>query len=204
MHGTTALETWLEPANMDTYLAEVIIKYVRAWDLVTMSEAIHEAPRRFWQLGHSQDLIRLCHFLEGMVSKKIISLQRQYLTVSGSGLSIEKWISGLITGLIEITHRQCIYRNFMVHDLISVIIATARKEELHVEIEQQRELGDEGLLEEDKYLTEVNMEDMTCTLGGRQHYWLLAIKIARGAKILWEQRVQHRPQATWDHRGEGI
>jgi hypothetical protein len=95
-----------------------------------------------------------------------------------------------------------VYRNFiMVHDLVSEIIATARKEALHMEIEWQRELGGEGLLEEDKrYLAQVNIEDMACTSGERQHYQLLATQTARGAKILWEQRAQQHPQATaYDH-----
>jgi hypothetical protein len=42
------------------------------------------------------------------------------------------------------------------HDLVSGIIATAKKEELLREIEHQRKLGDAGLLEKDKYLAEVN------------------------------------------------
>jgi hypothetical protein len=44
-----------------------------------------------------------------------------------------------------------------VHDPVSGTIATATKEELLLEIERQRSLGDAGLLEEDKYLAEVNV-----------------------------------------------
>ena len=51
------------------------------------------------------------------------------------------------------------------HDPVSSTIATAKKEELLVEIERQRELGDAGLLEEDKYLAEVNLEEMATSLG---------------------------------------
>ena len=65
------------------------------------------------------------------------------------------------------------------HDPVSGIIATAKKEELLVEIERQRELGEAGLLEVDKYLAEVNLEEMSNSLGERQHYWLLAIRTAR-------------------------
>ena len=61
-------------------------------------------------------------------------------------------------------------------------------------VERQRELGDAGLLEEDKYLVEVNMGDMETTSGKCQHYWLLAIKTARKAKLLWEQ--QERQQTV--------
>jgi hypothetical protein len=64
----------------------------------------------------------------------------------------------------------------MMNNLVVRIIATAKKEELLVEIEQHRELGDEGLLEEDKYLAEVNLEDLASMSGERQHYWLLNIQ----------------------------
>jgi hypothetical protein len=47
--------------------------------------------------------------------------------------------------------------------------------------------GDAGLLEGDKYLAEVILEGFETTSGERQHYWLLAIKTAWKAKILWEQ-----------------
>ncbi len=45
-----------------------------------------------------------------------------------------------------------------------------------MEIEWQRKLGDAGLLEEDKYLAEVNLEEMASSSGERQHCWLLAIQ----------------------------
>jgi hypothetical protein len=105
---------------------------------------------------------------------------------------VEKWSSGLITRLLEITHGQWIYQNFFVHDLVLGIIATAKKEELLLEIEHHRKLGDTGLLEEDKYLAEVNLEGLETPSGEWQHYWFLAIKTAWNTKILWEQREQQQ------------
>jgi hypothetical protein len=75
-----------------------------------------------------------------------------------------------------------------VHDPVSGTVATAKKEELLVEIERQRELGDASLLEEDKYLAEVNLEEMSTSSGERQHYWLLAIQTARNHFALRAQR----------------
>ena len=74
------------------------------------------------------------------------------------------------------------------HDPVSGTIATATKEELLLEIERQRNLGDPGLLDEDKYLAEVNLEEMATFSGERQHYWLLAIQTARIHYALWAQR----------------
>jgi hypothetical protein len=55
----------------------------------------------------------------------------------------------------------------VVHDPVSGTIVTAKKEEeeLLLEIERQCKLGDNGLLEEDKYLAEVNLEEMESSSG---------------------------------------
>ena len=85
-------------------------------------------------------------------------------------------------------HGQWLYRNYIVHDPLSGIIAMVKKEELLVEIKRQWELGDAGLLEKDKYLAEVNLEEMATSSGERQHYWLLAIQTARNHYALRAQR----------------
>jgi hypothetical protein len=127
-----------------------------------------------------------------MISKEMMGIQQQHYALSGSRMNLEKWSSGLITRLLEITHGQWVYWNFIVHDLVLGTIVMAKKEELLREIERQQELGDTGLLEEDKYLAEVNLEGLETTSGERQHYWLLAIKTAWKAKILREQREQQQ------------
>jgi hypothetical protein len=75
-----------------------------------------------------------------------------------------------------------------VHDPVSDTIATAKKEELVLEIECQHDLGNAGLLEEDKYLAEVNLEEMATSSGERQHYCLLAIQTAHNHYALRAQR----------------
>jgi hypothetical protein len=52
---------------------------------------------------------------------------------------------------------------------------------LHIEIEEQLNQGDNGLLEEHRYLTEINPEDFDVALSEDQEYWLLAVHAARVA-----------------------
>ena len=59
-----------------------------------------------------------------------------------------------------------------------------------MEIEQQQELGAVGLMDEDKYLLEVNLDDLNTSSGEGQEYWLLAIKAARAALLLRQQHHQ--------------
>jgi hypothetical protein len=131
-----------------------------------------------------------------MISKEITGIQQQHYALNGMQMSLEKWPSGLITRFLEITHGQWIHQNFIVHAPVSGIIATAKKEELPLEIERQRQLGDAGILEEDKYLAEVNLEGLETTSGEQQHYWLLSIKTTWNAKILREQQEQHQTSSN--------
>ena len=87
------------------------------------------------------------------------------------------------------------------HDPVSGTIVTAKKEELLEEIEHQRDLSNAGLLEEDKYLAEVNLEEMASSSGERQHYWLLAIQTARNHYALKAQR-ESQQMAQRDTTGE--
>ena len=122
--------------------------------------------------------------MEGMISKEIISIQKIYTTISGSTLSLEAWSRGLVVKLLEATHGQWLYLNLQVHDSMMGVNATLRKEELQRLIEDQLDLGGEGLEEADKYLLEINLEDLATTSGETQSYWLLAIRAARAARLL--------------------
>jgi len=67
--------------------------------------------------------------------------------------------------LLEATHGQWLYRNVVVHDIVGGLEAVKRKQELQNEIESQIELGGEGLDKQDKYLLEVNLEDLEHSSG---------------------------------------
>ena len=82
------------------------------------------------------------------------------------------------------THGIWIYRNALMHDNVSGLLASERKEELLKLIAEQQERGEDGLEEEDRWLLEVNLDDLETTSGETQAYWLLAIKAARRAYLL--------------------
>ena len=61
-------------------------------------------------------------------------------------------------------------------------------------------MGTEGLLDEDLWMTEINLGDMETTSGEHEEYWLLAIRAARVAATLTWQRTQ---QAWSESQGDG-
>ena len=117
--------------------------------------------------------------MECMISKEMVDLQREFCELAETKYTAEQWAHSLITKLMEITHGQWLYRNVHVHDKVTGTLATKRKEELKEAILDQLYIGEEGLAEDDKYLLEINLQDLEGTSGIKQHYWLLAIRAAR-------------------------
>ena len=98
-----------------------------------MKDIVGNITRRLYPLAQSQDLIGWRRFMEGMISKEITGIQKSYLALSSYHLNIERWTTGLITKLLELTHGKWLYRNVHVHNSISVTTATLHKEEIHME-----------------------------------------------------------------------
>jgi hypothetical protein len=82
-------------------------------------------------MADKQDTIGWRRFMEGMVTRSIRRIQETYMTTDGSNLSPEKWTVGVVTKLLEATHRHWLYRCIQIHDRLNVMNATLRKEELH-------------------------------------------------------------------------
>ena len=185
---TEAMESWLEESETDEDLLYCIVEYMSGRGARTMTEICRGLGPRFGRLGRSQDAIGWRRFMEGMISKEVVIIQRDFHILSGGEISTEKWATGLILRLLEATHGQWMYRNLAVHDEVSGALVNKRKEELRDKIEEIQEMASEDLLEEDRFLAEVNLEDLEESSGEKQTYWLLAMKTYKKRKELRERR----------------
>ena len=157
-----------------------------------MTNSLHGTYRQYRKLTVSQDLIGWRRFMEGVISKEILVIHQEYLDLRGScgNPTIPKsWSKGLIICQIEIIQGQWLYQNVHVHDTVPGLHATHRKEELKKEIKDQIQMGGDRLVEDGKYLLEINFKDMETTSGERQEYWLLAKQAARETRILRDSEI---------------
>ena len=122
--------------------------------------------------------------MEGMLSREVVELQKHALVEVESRLTVDKWAKELVIRLLEITHGQWLYRNVMVHDRTAGDLASKRKEEIRRALEDQLELGEEGLEEDDRFLLEINLDELDTSSGEDQAYWLLALEAARDTRAI--------------------
>ena len=113
----------------------------------------------------SQDIIGWDGFVTGWVLAKLLPLHSTLSHESSQSSSATRWILGLITQLLLVTHTQWIYRCVLVHNRTMGTIILAHKDELLSKIQEQLDIGSEGLDEQDRYLLECNFDELATTAG---------------------------------------
>ena len=131
-----------------------------------MKDIVFEEGRNYRDMGISQDCIGWRLFMEGMISKEMVKLHKDFVDLGGCSISLGKWAQGLVVRLLGATHGQWLYRNMHVHDATAGMEATTIKEEIQRFIEDQLEMGEEGLDERDHCLLEINSEKLETPTGG--------------------------------------
>jgi hypothetical protein len=138
LHATIKLlDQWMKWRVTDPDLRECIYEYATGRGGRTMAEICsdHGYDGRYQGMARAQDAIGWRGFMEGMICEEIWAIKKTYTAFSGSRTSAEKWTRELITKLLEVTHGQWLYCNIQVHNKVSGMLATLRKEEIQMEIE---------------------------------------------------------------------
>lgn len=186
------LDRWLKENGTEANLRKFLIRYAHGRGGRSMQEIVG-FQLQYRRLAASVDCIGWRRLMEGMISRELVELQKYALIESESRMSVETWAKELVIKLLEITHGQWLYRNVVVHDRTTGDLVSRRKEEIRDALEEQLELGEEELAEEDRFLLEINLDDLDNSTGEDQTYWLLSLQAAREARQL---RLQQLNNAT--------
>jgi hypothetical protein len=168
MKSIDLINTWMAEMDTDLDLWDCMVEYAKGRGGVMMEKICWGRDTQFCQMVADQDNIGWRRFMEGMVCKGLREMQSTYSAVNKSNVSSEQLTMWVITKLSEATHGQWLYCCFHIHNRCKGTQATLWKEELQKEIEGQQEMGHQGLLNEDLYISEVNLEGSESTSGERQ------------------------------------
>ena len=139
------LDDWLGEVGTEPTLWRWLVRYARGRGHHSMSHITLEGGPGAVEMGRSQDMIGWRRFMEGMISREILPLQEEFFDAGGSTMSLSDWAQELVVNLLECTHGLWLYRNLHVHDLLAGAATPARKEEIQQFIEDQLDMGGEGL-----------------------------------------------------------
>ncbi len=194
------VEAWLDANCTHPDLKQLLLRYLRGRGTITCLECLVDLnlPHILQELAVSQDVISWDGFVTGMVSTKLLPIQSSFSYSSRSSSNAMRWISGLITQLLQVTHTQWIYQCMLVHDCMAGTIISAHKEELLKEIKHQLTIGPEGLNKENWFLLECNFDKLATTTGEHQEYRLLGIQAAKEASCICNKQADKDQQRNID------
>jgi hypothetical protein len=180
------VELWLDKNSTHPNLWLLLLQYFQGRGALLCSKCSTalNLPHIIQEFAESQDIIGWDNFVKGKVSSKLLPIQSDYLLNSKSSSCATRWITGLNTQLLQVTHTQWIYQCVLVRNCTAGTLISAHKEELLKEIKHQLPLGPENLAEEDIFLLECNFGNLTTSTGEHQEYWLLAIQATREASCI--------------------
>jgi hypothetical protein len=161
------LSSWMVEVDTNPDLCECIMEYAKERGTITMLDICQGIDSQFRRMACDQDEIGWQRFMEGMVTKGLQEIQTTYSLVDRSNVSPKQWTIGVVIKLLETTHSQWLYWCIQVHNRVQDTQAMLQKEELQKKIEAQQEMGYNGLLEEDQYLAEVNLDWKTPQVNDR-------------------------------------
>ena len=109
-----SLVRWASSQHTDPDLIQLIESYLLGRSLFPMVEFVVRGSR-YERLAQAHDKLGWDNFLEGRICVLYLELQQDYMD-SHSFLfryrpSIESWARGLMSQLLQLTHRQWLYRN---------------------------------------------------------------------------------------------
>ena len=97
---------WLRDVGTDPQLRQLIIAFAKGRGGTSMFELTRTADLKFRLLAESQDIIGWQRFMEGMISKEWVEIQKDHYNLFGGNVTPLKWARGLVTRLLEVTHGQ--------------------------------------------------------------------------------------------------
>ena len=100
---------------MELTLREAIGEYLLYRGKKDLSTILEHEDEEFLSYASEHDSLGWQNFLEGRVSTTLFVIQEEWLREIGSSRSIINWSGQFVTRLIEITHRQWVYRNAKIH-----------------------------------------------------------------------------------------
>ena len=100
------LSRWMTENKTHPDLVSVISDYAQGRGETSCVKCAEDFPLIVQEFAISQDKIGWGNFIVGMISTKLLGIQDSYLWVRGSAWSSEKWATGLITQLLQVTQGQ--------------------------------------------------------------------------------------------------
>jgi hypothetical protein len=126
----------------------------------------------FKMLARFHDRLGWDNFVEGRVSKLWLEVREAEIAVYNIRTTAESWTRRLIRRLLELTYRQWIYRNVMIHTVVGEGLTMTQHEKVMSEVAKYAETNPLDLLPENRQLLEIDFAILGDGSTVDKQYWV--------------------------------
>ena len=109
------LLSWMSTTLIERGVIHMIRDYLLAQDTKTMTECTKAYQTHLVTLAESQDRLGWDYFVESRISREFLPVIEQSLSARKSQQTATNWCQKLVGHLLQITHKQWVFRNSQVH-----------------------------------------------------------------------------------------
>ena len=171
------LTDWMAETHMDPILIEMVEEYLLAQGTKQMIDCLHVRHTNFELVAKVSDRLRWDCLLEGRISTIWLEVVKPLLAESGSYLSPIRWGQQFIEKLLNITHKQWIFRNSHVHYRIEGLTPVEHNK-IFDKIEELMYTNPDELLPCHKHLLETDFGRLGEGSPVDRQYWIVSIESA--------------------------
>jgi hypothetical protein len=174
------LVEWLSSQRTDPELTVLLSRYLRARGSTDMLSFCSPFST-YRDLAVMVDQLGYRNLLEGRIPKLFFTLREQDIIRRGLRKHAGHWCNGLILRLLQITHRQWTFRNGTIHLRGPDGLTSAQRDLLSRRCEDLLWTDPSALLEEDRYLLDVDFRTLGEAPAATRQAWLAEMEAARCA-----------------------
>ena len=180
---------FLSETHMDGRLIDCIATYLEHRGEKTMTSITHRMPL-FAPVAADIDALGWDCLLEGRIPTSLVDLQSFYLRKHSSWWKIKTWASHLVQHLLNITHRQWLYRNARIHLRKAEGLTTSEHEDIFELVKDMMLVDPSDLLPQHRKLLEQDYRELGKGTTVARKLWLQQMRSAISAADIVERQHQ--------------
>ncbi len=177
-HQTTEeLLNWMKNTQGNVLLMDALDIYLKYRGRHSMRAIVRPHPE-LHKFGHHHDKLGWDNFMEGRICTQFFQLQAQTLTQNSSKWTIRAWSSQFIKRVLNITHRQWLYRNARIHiKLVDGLTEPEHQQIIHL-VHNLLNTDPNDLLPQHRHLLQKDFQQLGEGSALDRQYWIADMQSA--------------------------
>ena len=165
----------------DVVLVDMVEEYLLAQDTKLMIDCLHIDNNSYRLLAEATDRLRWDSFLEGRISTVWLDVMKPQLMDGNTYLSPQRWGRQLIEQLLQITHKQWIFRNSRLYYKKLDGLTALEHHKIFEKMEELMHTDPDELLPRHRHLLEENFGALGEGSSIDRQYWIASMESALSA-----------------------